>query len=347
MKKILFYMNTIGHGGAERVMVNLSTHFSGKYECVFVTSMEIAEEYTLNSSVKRINLVDSEIGGFLKKNFVLTRKLRRVIKQEKPDIVISFMAEPNFRALTACIGRKTKNLISVRNDPNKEYPSRLHRMLAKTLYRLSDGVVFQTEQAKEWFPKAVQKKSRIILNQVASSFYAINHTGERHGVVTVGRLTKQKNHRLLIKAFSDIANEVESNLTIYGEGELREELQAYVEELGLQNRVFLPGVINNVGETIKDSEVFVLSSDYEGMPNALMEALALGIPCISTDCPCGGPNALIKSGENGILIPVGDCDALSEALKALLLDAQYANKLGVSAKERSMEISPERIFACW
>ncbi len=347
MKKILFYLNTIGHGGAERVMSNLSAHFSQKYECIFVTSMEISNEYVLNSEVKRINLADTEISGFIKKNCYLTRKLRNVIKKEKPDIVISFMAEPNFRALVACAGLKTKNLISVRNDPDKEYPSFVYRNLAKILYRFSDGVVFQTEQAKVWFPKSVQKRSRIILNQVNASFYSQNYEGDHHNIVTLGRLMPQKNHKLLIKAFSDIADQVDDNLIIYGEGDQRSELQALIDELGLNERISLPGVINNVAEATRDAKVFVLSSDYEGMPNALMEALALGIPCISTDCPCGGPRALINDGENGILIPVGDAAALSDALKKILEDADYASKLSKCAKVRAQEFSPERIFACW
>ena len=157
----------------------------------------------------------------------------------------------------------------------------------------------------------------------------------------------QKNHKLLIKAFSNIAEQVDDNLIIYGEGDQRPELQALINELGLDERVLLPGVINNVVEATKDAKVFVLSSDYEGMPNALMEALALGIPCISTDCPCGGPQALINDGENGILIPVGDEAVLSGALKKLLGDADYANRLGRCAKERAQEFSPERIFAGW
>lgn len=314
--KIVFYINSLRHGGAERVMCNLATQFSEHGDdCVFVTSFFAENEYALGSNVRRISLfAQKQAGGFLRRNYRLTAELRKVLKQEKPDVVISFMAEPNFRAIIASIGLKNKVCISVRNDPGKEYRSLLTKFLAKTLFRHADGVVFQTPDAQKWFPKSIQKKSRVIYNQVDEVFYNTKFEGERNNIVTTGRLVPQKNHKLLIRAFASIADRVADDLIIYGEGALRSELKALISELHMEKRIFLPGSIKDVAETIKSAKLFVLSSDYEGMPNSLMEAMALGIPCISTDCPCGGPRDLFGEYGEVRLVPCGDASALAETI---------------------------------
>ncbi len=317
--KLLFYINTISHGGAERVMVNLSDEFSKKgYETVFVTSFPEKWEYSLNPLTKRINLSDGRISGFINRNVKMVKALKRVIKDEKPDIVISFMAEPNYRAILATRGLKVKTMISIRNDPNREYSSKLHRILAKHLYKKADGVVFQTDEAKRWFPKKIQNKSRIIMNQIDDRFFSTKYDGERRGIVTTGRLTAQKNHRMLIDAFVKIKDKVDDDLIIYGEGELREELEKYVESVGLGGRVRLPGATKDVPEAIKSAKLYVLSSDYEGMPNALIEAMALGLPVVSTDCPCGGPRVMLGDLGDEHLVPIKDVNALSEAMFGIL-----------------------------
>lgn len=312
MKKILFYINAIHHGGAEHVMVNLANKFVSKgYECILVTSFTDSWEYPYNSDVKRISLFKDPLGNFIIRNILLIRGLRKIIKSEKPDTVLSFMAEPNFRTLIACCGLKVKKVISVRNDPKREYGNFLKRILAKIAFRFANFVIFQTEDAQKWFPKAIQKKSDVILNPVENIFFDTHYDGERHDIVSTGRLVPQKNHELLIKAFSRIANKTEDNLFIYGDGPLEEHLNNLIKELKLQNRVFLPGAIKNVAGTIKSAKIFVLSSNYEGLPNSLMEAMALGLFCISSDCPCGGPKMLLNEEY---LFQVGDIDRLSTLL---------------------------------
>ena len=312
MKKFLFYINAIHHGGAERVMVNLASELVKEgYECILVTSFVDSWEYTFDSRIKRISLFKKPLGIFIARNVRLVIGLRRIIKNEKPDTVLSFMAEPNFRALIACFGLNVKKIISIRNDPNREYASISTRLLAKSFFRYADHVVFQTEDAQRWFPKSIQKKSSIILNPVDEFFFKTHFDGVRHDIVTTGRLVPQKNHKLLIKAFAKIAHKVEDNLYIYGEGELRAELEQLVSGLNLQDRVFLPGAVKDVAETIKTAKLFVLSSDFEGLPNSLMEAMALGIPCISTKCPCGGPRMLLN---DAFLVDVNNDEQLGEKL---------------------------------
>ena len=312
MKKILLYINSIHHGGAQRVMVNIANWLVNEgYECVLVTSFIDSWEYSFNSKVKRISLFEQPLENIVVRNLRLITGLRKVIKIEKPSTILSFMAEPNFRSLIACCGLDVKKVISVRNDPNREYPNFLFRFFAKTLFRFADYVVFQTEDAQRWFPKSIQKKSNVILNPVADVFFNTHFDGERHDIVTTGRLVPQKNHKMLIKAFAQIANKIEDNLYIYGEGKLQHELEQLISDLKMNGRIFLPGAVNNVAETIKSAKLFVLCSDYEGLPNSLMEAMALGIPCISTNCPCGGPRMLLN---DDFLVDVNDDVQLGDKL---------------------------------
>jgi len=344
MKKIALYINTIAFGGAERVMCNLANQLSdNNYEVVLITSFQKEKEYVYSKNVRRISLNDRHIDGFFKRNIYLIRRLRRVLRDERPDILISFMAEPNYRAILASLGLKNKVIISIRNDPNKEYPGTLKRCLAKALFCVADGVVFQTDDAKKWFPEAVQKKSEIIFNQVDERFYNVTFSGVRHDVVTTGRLTEQKNHKMLIRAFASIADQVSDNLTIYGDGILREELEALISDLHMENRVFLPGVTMDVAQAIMSAKVFVLSSDFEGMPNALMEAMAMGIPCISTDCPCGGPKLLFGDCMSERLVPCGDVNHLSEQMERLLT----CDVDGSTERLLAERFRPERVFRKW
>lgn len=238
-------------------------------------------------------------------------------------------------------------MISIRNAPEKEYPNLFFKIMAKTLFNFADGIVFQTEEAKAWFNEKIQRKSKIIFNQVDQCFYDSNFAGERRDIVTTGRLVSQKNHKLLINAFSKVVDFTNDRLFIYGDGILKHELHKQIEELGLENRVFLQGTISNVSETIKSAKLFVLSSDYEGMPNSLMEAMALGIPCISTDCSCGGPRLLLSDIDKRLLVKVGDIEDMAKSMKNLLLSEEELERIGKLLKKKSMEFSPEKVIFMW
>ena len=348
--KILFYINAIHHGGAERVICNLATQFSEHGDdCILTTSFRDNWEYHFGEKVRRIALFESQLNyGFLRRNISLIRRLRKILKIEKPDVVVSFMAEPNFRTLIATRGLNVKTIVSVRNDPNKEYPNFIYRFLAKHLYKKADGIVFQTEDAQKWFPKSIQKKSKIIFNQVDEVFYNTIYNGERHDIVTTGRLVAQKNHKMLIRAFAAIADKISDNLIIYGEGELRGELESLIAELHLENRVFLPGSVKNVADTIKSAKLFVLSSDYEGMPNSLMEAMALGIPCISTDCPCGGPRMLFDDDLKEYLVPLQQKSALSDLMfKVVKLMEAGDSRINFTMRDHAISFMPNRVYQEW
>ena len=211
-----------------------------------------------------------------------------------------------------------------------------------------DGIVFQTPEAQAWFPKSIQNKSTIIANLVAEKFYQVKRSQRPQHIVSCGRLHRQKNHTLLIRAFAKLADKYpQENLLIYGKGDLESSLNQLIEQLGLQKRVFLMGQSTDVAKVLSQAKLFVLSSDYEGMPNALMEALVAGVPSISTDCPCGGPRELIQHGKNGLLVPCNDENALVRAMDQLLSNPQLAAKMGENARHGAQQFKPEIIVKQW
>lgn len=349
---IMFYLNAIHEGGAERVILQLAYRFAqAGYHSVLVTSFIDTNEYTVPDCVKRISIEKEEIRqSVLMRNITRTIAVRKICKQVKPIALVSFMEKPCVRALIATTGLQVKNIISVRNDPRREYPGIIGLLLRKYLIPFADGCVFQTEEAKKWFPEKLQKKSKIILNPVDESFFNIKREKVVKNVVTLGRVVKQKNHELLINAFAKIAGYYpDENLLIYGKGnrDIEDTLKKKVEALGLEKRIKLMGPTTQVENVLAHAKLFVLSSDYEGMPNALMEAMAAGVPCISTDCPCGGPRTLIRNEMDGILVPTGNCEMMAEAISRLLSEYNTANNLSTSAKKRSDIFKPEIIFEQW
>lgn len=348
-KTLMFYINAIHDGGAERVMLQLAKRFAeAGWRSVLVTSFVDDWEYPVPEGVERISIERRQIAqSRLKRNLSRIKALRGLIKKYKPQALISFMAEPNLRSVLASAFLPVKVIVSVRNDPEREYAGRLGRLIGKLLLPMAAGCVFQTEQARAWFPHRLQKKSGVIMNQVDGSFFAGTGAKPEGYVMTAGRLTGQKNQAMLIRAYASIASQVEQELRIYGEGELRGELEKLIASLNMEKRIRLMGASENMPEVLAGAGLFVLPSDYEGMPNALLEAMAAGLCCISTACPCGGPESVIDQGVNGCLIPVGDEAALAGAMLELLRDEKKRRKMGDSARRRAGSFRPEAVFEQW
>lgn len=348
--KILFYINAIHDGGAERVMVNLAKYFSDTgYETILVTSFRDTWEYKIEGNVKRLTLEENEVKqGKIKRNFSRIIKLRDILKKEKPDVAVSFMAEPNFRLLVASLGLNVKTIVSVRNDPNKEYAGKIGKFVGKWILPIADGCVFQTKEAQEWFPERLQRKSTIIFNAVKEEFFHIERKPVAGEIITCGRLEAQKNHKLLIDAFAEVGKEHPyAKLKIYGEGSLRNVLQEQINKLGVQDKAFLMGATNDVAKALQTADLFVLSSDYEGMPNALMEAMAVGVPCISTDCPCGGPRELLGSFSPEALFQLNDRENLYIKINKMLGDKELKNEKGAVCKKVAEGFKSNAVFKSW
>ena len=349
-KTILFYISTIREGGAARVMVNLANQFcKEEYKVIFVTNFPDKNEYVLNNKIERISLEEKESAeNILIKNFKRIKALRSLIKTSGVKYCVSFMQENNVRLILATLFTKAKGIISIRTDPKKKYLGIKGFLISKFLYRLADGIVFQTQEAQEFFPKTIQNKSTIIFNPVADNFYQTERDAEPKNIVTCGRLNAVKRYDLLIKAFARIFNKYpQENLLIYGQGKMKKDLELLIAKLGLQNRVFLMGQSNDIANILSHAKIFVLSSDYEGMPNALMEALAVGVPSISTDCPCGGPRKLIKDGENGLLVPCNNEEMFALAMEKLLSHPNQAKQMSENARKQAQFYRSETITKQW
>lgn len=349
---IMFCIGSLGKGGAERVVANLCNYLSEENNVsIAMTKKNI--QYNIKKNIKLFFLNKSNSKNFIKKNILMLFRLKQVISSSKPDVIICFLKEPTYRVLflkfLCLIKRNIKVIISVRNNPNIIYEKFFDKLLMKILYNKANFFIFQTQDAKEYFSKNIQSKSIIIPNPINPDFVCKPYTGTREkSIVTVGRLVEQKNQKLLIDAFYEIQKEnPEYVLRIYGEGPLKDKLCRYCNSLKIDNKVFFMGVVDNLKEEIYKSGIFVLTSDYEGMPNALMEAMAMGLPCISTDCPIGGPKFLIKNNLNGILFPVGNKDKLIENLKLLILDKSYASAIGNEANKIIKTLNPEKINQEW
>ena len=354
--RILICEAQFSAGGAERVVCNLATHLSKKHtvRVLSLTRSEIAYEMPkevtfdfIDAQVYQSNGKLSKIYNKLKKNICRLFRLNKQIKSFKPDIILSFLPEPCFFTLFL----KKKNvpvIISVRNDPKIEYSSKGYHILMKWLYPKADGVVFQTEEAKDYFENIINCPVKVIPNPINPEFIRKPASKRQKNIVSVGRLTAQKNQKMLIESFAKLSPEFkEYTLTIYGEGELRESLLKEIHERHLENRVFLPGVEKDIKNKIYDASLFVLTSDYEGMPNALMEAMALGLPVISTDCPCGGPAFLIKNNMSGILVNVNDVKKLTKSIEKVLSDPAFSKKISLNASKIAQTLSPEKINKEW
>ncbi|MBQ3559417.1 MAG: glycosyltransferase [Agathobacter sp.] len=348
--KVMFYISTIREGGAARVMTTLANQFViEQYATVFfVTNFVTSTDYYVDSRVNRYSIEKEECkDSFLKKNINRVNVLRKYIMKEKPDVLISFMTENDARALVASKLTGVKVILSVRNDPNKLFPSFHKKMLATMVYGNADGVVFQTSDAQEWFPSKVQKKSRVIYNPISPKFYQVVREPRENLVVSCGRLTISKNYPLLISAFEEISEEFpDAVLEIYGEGKLRESIQGLIDKQK-SNNIFLMGATDNVQNVLKKADVFVLASDYEGMPNALMEAMAAGVPCVSTDCPCGGPKSIFENEFKELLVECGNREDLIQKIKMLLSDSKYREKTGSAMKKCAEKFSTDIIAEQW
>lgn len=353
MNHILFYLSGLEQGGTERVVVNLAEYFLNKgFEVTLATTHQSETEYSISQGIKRILtspshdfITNSRISNFK----VRLTTLRSILRKEQPDVVVSFIGKNNMMSILSSVGLHIPVYVAVRGEPMAEYYSSGMRLMVKILFVFAKGVILQTEQSKKFFPFWVQKKCHILSNPLKPDFLKENTREQiENTIVTVGRCDENKNQKLLIDAFAEIADRYpNTKVYLYGDGELRSQLIEYVEKLGLSNQILLHGKVEDTRETIKNAGIFVLTSNTEGMPNALIEAMVLGLPVISTNCPCGGPKMLIEEGKNGLLIPVGDKKALADAIIRLLDDSNLRQSLGKEALRLKERLYPEKVNMEW
>lgn len=343
-RKIVIILGSMGKGGAERVVSNISNYFVQKEWKVYIVLLLSGDvSYYLDDRIKIIDISDKSRSRVL----MLPKWLcgiRTIVKDIKPDTILSFAARINVITSVACLGLNRKIVLSERNDPYMDGRGLVTNLGTKIFYPMANSIVFQTKRAKSYFLSYKLKDKSVIPNPISVSTLA---TKCKFGkIVSVGRLSKQKNQAMLIRAFAKIIDIYPyAKLTIYGEGELRASLQKMIDDRNLQDKIQLPGIVDNIHDEIKDANIFVLSSDYEGLSNALLEALVMGVPCISTRV--AGSDEYIENGKNGLLIDVGDEDALANAMKVLLENDSLCEEMSRKARESADVLSMDTVCEEW
>lgn len=327
MIRIVFVLPDMSGGGTERVVALLANEFIRRgYEVTILLFAGRDVAYPLDEKVE-IFVAGEVSGGKASVRIKRLREMRKFYKKNSGCHIFAFSAMGAVFSALATIGIPCSFLVSERNDPSRYE----HAGIRNLAYSKAEKLVLQTEDMKQFFPKVLQKKAVVIPNPVADEI-PDPYTGERRKrIVSVARLQPQKNHKLLIAAFDEFLKEYpDYELHIFGVGELEVELKEQAKNLKIEEKVVFRGFSSSVKQEIRDSAMFVLSSNYEGISNAMIEALAMGVPVISTDCPVGGSRMYIEDGISGLLIPAGDRTALCDAMKRIAGNRKLAQELSMN-----------------
>ncbi len=351
-------IHTLSSGGAERVISRMANYWAEKgWEVTLLIFTDGKEPpfYQLNPLIDYrpldIGVVSTNPVAGIWNNLTSGRALRTAIVQSKPDVVISFLERTNVVTILATRSLNIPVLVSVRNDPGMLSPGKMWEVLRRWTYPFADRVVVQTERAGNYFPAKLQDRivvmpNPVILPPTEPSEQIAILPGDR-SLIAIGRLTYQKGFDLLLEALAQLKDSYpEWTLTILGEGELRPQLESLCDRLGLKDRVYLPGRLPNPHEFLCQADIFIMSSRFEGFPNALCEAMVCGLPVISTDCP-NGPREIIREGVDGILVPTEDVSALAAAMERLMSDPETRKSLATAAPEIADRFSLEKVMLMW
>lgn len=347
-KQIIFISNEVANGGAGRVISVLANAFVKEGYGVSIYSYhKSSETYPLDKLVKQYFLRVKYKSKLLNKVDRILQ-LRKEFKKNFGATIISFEYFVNMQTVIAGFGLKNRTIISERNDPAQQDSRKLIKHLRNILYGLADVLVCQTPEAKAYFPEFVQKKAVVIPNPIKEGLPKPFNGKRKKIIVNFGRLEKQKNLPLLIEAFALLYKEYpDYRLFLYGDGSAKKSIEALIAEKKLQDCVTLHGSTPDIHTKILDCAMYVSSSDYEGLSNSMLEAMALGLPCVVTDCPCGGAKMMIRSYENGILVPVKDVQSMYEAMKYLIENPKQAAYISHNATKIRMDLAAEKIASQW
>lgn len=350
--KLIVNTGTLYAGGAERVLSVLSTPFANAFDEVqYVMWLDARYPeifYTIDPRVKIVRMSRESGTTSIWRQMLWYRKY---IKKETPDLVLSFMVMICLTVTISLFFTGIKQIVAERNDP-RHTKQRWLRKIINLSYFAPDvkGIIMQTEWNKSFFKnKKLFNKTSVIYNPVSIErkyLGAALDADKDNTIVSVGRLTRQKQYTTLIKAFAKFSTRNPLyKLIIYGEGEMRYQIEQQVLELGLERKVLLPGRSSRVVSDILSARMFVISSEYEGMSNALAEAMCVGLPCISTKV--SGATDLIQEGENGFLVEVGDVDGMAEKMALLADNKDLANIIASKATRIHELLDEECVSSQW
>lgn len=354
--RLLLVASSLGGGGAERVLLRLAQHWHDAGHEVHLVTIASAEAdfHAVPGGVTRHALgleadAESLLAG-VRANWRRVRALRALVGRLAPRAIVSFLSETNVLVLIASRGSGVPVLVSERTDPRRHSLRRPWEMLRRITYPWAAGLVVQTQGVAAW-ARALVAPARVHVVPNAAETLPLGMAPAwlpaAPFIVGVGRLNRQKGFDVLIRAFATLSKRrPDWRLVILGEGEERAALESLVTALGLQGRVLLPGAIASPGAVLSSASLFVLSSRYEGFPNVLLEAMALGVACVATDCD-SGPREIISDGADGVLVRVDDVEALAEGMARLADEAGLRQRVARAAPAAAQRFAPERVFALW
>lgn len=356
--KILFALSSLHAGGAERVAatlvnawvdrgneVTLVATFSGRGNCFYPISgkarIVFLADLVTNTKKSCINRLQRLIA------------LRRLLVSERPNVVVSFLPDVNVASVIASLGLRTPIIVCERTDPIASQRSKFLNLATYFAYSHARVLSVQTQavaiRIRSVSPRL--KQLQVVPNPIPEELLKKQHTPrsrERRRLVAVGRLTEEKQFGLLIEVFSTLVPKWHKwDLVIYGEGELHQQLERQIQTFGMAGRVSLAGVKKTLWEEMAQSDVFVMTSRLEGFPNVLVEAMALGLPCVVFDCP-SGPSEITRNGEDAMLVALNDLQGLAAALTKVMSDGPFRIALGKRARESVLRrFGLETVLEMW
>jgi glycosyltransferase involved in cell wall biosynthesis len=359
---ILFLIHSVSLGGAERVAANLANYWVGERFDVWVATVSSDEKdfYKFDPRIKRVGLdLAKPSKGYVSailNNIKILRSVRHLIKKISPDVTIALMTSANVYLALSSWNLSGKRIGSEHNHPTMRRIGSIWELLRRWTYCRLDCLVALTESSALWLRQNTNSRNvRVIGNPIAWPIPSHEPVikpdsvllSTRKYALAVGRLVEQKGFDLLITAFSRLTSQIPNwDLVIIGYGELQQSLQEQVSELKLENRIFIIGPVGNLGDWFMASDLYVLSSRFEGFGNTLAEAMSYGLPVISFDCETG-PSDIIHHDLDGLLIPAGDIEKLAEGLKTLMNDEGLRDRLAAQAIETRKRLSVERVAHQW
>jgi GalNAc-alpha-(1->4)-GalNAc-alpha-(1->3)-diNAcBac-PP-undecaprenol alpha-1,4-N-acetyl-D-galactosaminyltransferase len=353
--RIILALSTLAAGGAERVVAELANAWAqrGWSVAVLTISDASADHYVLHPRVERIalNLIWDSFGIWESARSSIRRSLmlRRAVLRFRPDVAVSFIEQNNVRLLAALLFTGIPAIVSERIDPRYHHVGRAWNLARRLLYPLASAVVVQTRPVAIWAGRFVARnRVQVIPNFVRKLPPPPAHADRDAALIlAVGRLSRQKGFDLLIRAFRESgARERGMRLVIFGQGPEEASLRTLAGNLGVDDVVELPGVVAEPERWMAQAAIYVLPSRYEGFPNALLEAMAMGCAAIAADCP-SGPGEIIQDQENGILVAPEDVSALAAAMRRLISDRVLRERLGRKAIEVRDRYSMQAVIERW
>lgn len=346
-KRIAIVVNGLSGGGAERVAALLANGLYSKgYDVLFIAAFSAEKEYPLSDGVHYV-YIDPKAEGKIGKYVNRTVKIYQTLKEYKPDAIISFII---IEMLLSNFLKVAPIVYSLRIAPSSLVHKKKRWLSCLYSYKRAKKIVFQTEDAKNFFDEPIREKGVVIPNPLSENLPYWNKESHEKTVLTACRLTAQKNLPMLIEGFSRFHEKFpDYTLKIYGQDEdgITNELLKLCKDLQISDAVSILPHTKNIHQIMQNSAVFALTSNFEGLSNSMLEALAIGIPTVCTDCPPGGARTFIEDGVNGMLIPVGDGDELYRRLCLLAENEQLGHTMSEKSVKIRQELALEKIVDAW